>query len=62
VVAAVTAAAVPVPANIFAGTQPLNGVLEIGFRAASGPDQCDASGRVRNPRAGIEQQGGAADA
>ena len=47
-VTAVTAATVPVPVNVLAGEQPVNGVLEIGLGTASGLHQCDASGCMRN--------------
>jgi hypothetical protein len=38
----------PVPVNVLAGEQPVNGVLEIGLGAASSLDQCDAGGCMRN--------------
>ena len=47
-VTAVAAASMPVPVDVLAREQPVNGVLEIGLGAASGLDQCDASGCMRN--------------
>jgi hypothetical protein len=44
----VTTAAVPVPVNVIAGEQPVNCVLEIRLGAASGLDQCNTSGGMRN--------------
>ena len=38
----------PVPVHVLAREQPVNGILEIGLGAASGLDQCDASGCMRN--------------
>lgn len=43
-----TTATMPVPVNVFAGEQPVNGVLEIGLGAASSFNQGDASGCMRN--------------
>lgn len=47
-VTTVTAATVPVSVNVLPGEQPVNGVLEIGLGAASGLNQCDASGCMWN--------------
>jgi len=43
-----TAAAVPVPVNVVAGKQPVNGLLEVRLGAAASLDQGDARGCVRN--------------
>jgi hypothetical protein len=48
VITAVTGAAVPVPIDVVAGKQPVNGILEVGLRAAPSLDQCDAGSCVRN--------------
>lgn len=47
-IAAMSAAAMPMPVNVVFGEQPVDGVLEIGLRAAAGLDQCDAGSRMRN--------------
>jgi hypothetical protein len=47
-ITAVAAAAMPVPVNVLAWQQPLNGILKIRLGAASGLDQRDASGGMRN--------------
>jgi hypothetical protein len=48
VVTAMTAAAVPVPVDVVAREQPVNGLLEVRLRAATSLDQGDARGCVRN--------------
>jgi hypothetical protein len=47
-ITAVTAAAMPVPVDVLARQQPLNGVLKIRLGAAAGLDQCEASSCMRN--------------
>jgi hypothetical protein len=45
---AVIAATMPVPVDVLAGQQPVNGVLKIRLGATAGLDQCEASGCMRN--------------
>jgi hypothetical protein len=48
VVTTVAAAAMPMPVNIVARKQPVNGTFQIGLGAAASLDQCDAHGGVRS--------------
>jgi hypothetical protein len=43
-----TAAAMPMPVDVVAREQPVNGLFEVGLGAAASLDQCDARGCVRN--------------
>jgi hypothetical protein len=47
-ITAVIAATMPVPVDVLAGQQPVNGVLKIRLGATAGLDQCEASGCMRN--------------
>jgi anionic cell wall polymer biosynthesis LytR-Cps2A-Psr (LCP) family protein len=47
-ITSMAATTVPVPIDIVAGQQTINGDLKIGFGAAAGLDQGDAGRRVRN--------------
>jgi hypothetical protein len=47
-VTSMTAASVPVPVDVVAGEQVVNGLLEVRLRAATSLDQCDPRGCVRN--------------
>jgi hypothetical protein len=47
-ITAVAAAAMPVPVNVLAGEQPVNGILKIRLGATSSFDQCNSSSGMRN--------------
>ena len=47
-ITAVAAAAMPVPVDVLAREQPIDGTLQIGLGAAPGLDQCDTGRRMRN--------------
>ena len=47
-VTAMTGAAVPVPIDVVAGKQPINGILQVELGAAPSLDQCEAGRCVRN--------------